>query len=368
MGKIGVKRIIVVIFFVLNILVALCMLATGFSYLVDPQKIHLAAPLGLFFPAFLLGNFAFLVFWLFVRPVRVWLPLAAFVLCYTPTRMYIGLHPSSKIPDHAVTFMSYNVHDFGGTDTNKLNKDDNQLVHYILRLDTDIACLQECKANKLSDEMYDLLYERYPYHHYSEQGKGLTSLSIYSKYPIQKVDSIPCDTIHSISLAYTLLLPKGSVMIINNHFESNKFSIEKKKDWREMMLGELQKDSVKAESKYIFARFTEMALRRNAQVKAVADYIDMYSDVPMIVCGDLNEIPISYNYQLIAKNFTDCFRDAGWGFGWTYCNHGMRVRIDNILCSTNIEPYKCEVLRDEKCSDHYPIICWMNFKETETTQ
>ncbi len=360
-GLAGIKRIVVTVFFVVNSVVVGGLLLTGYSYLIDPAVVRYAAPLGLLFPAFLVANAVCLVLWLLLAVWRVWLPIVGFLLCYTPLTMYFAMHPTASIPDDAITIMSYNVHDFAGTETAPQEKYDNAIVPYILSHDADIVCLQECSPDKLCDSLFATLYAHYPYHHYSSQGKALTSLSVYSKYPIQKVDSIACDTIANISVAYTILLPRGTVMVVNNHFESNKFTPEKKKEWRGLMKGELATDSAKVESKYIFARFTEMALRRNKQMKAVEAYLSLYDDVPTIVCGDFNEIPLSYNHHLLARHYNDCFRTTGWGCGWTYCNHGMRVRIDNILCSPHLVPYRCRVLKDEKLSDHYPVVCYLNF-------
>ncbi len=362
MVRLKIVKILRSILFFLNILVVVGILLTGYSYLVDPIRLPFFAPLGLLFPFFLVGNFVFLVLWLLIKPLKSLLPIAVFVVCYPPVSMYIGLNIKSGVPENAIKVMTYNVLDFKGMNK-ELTKDDNQIVYFILNEDADIVCLQECPVGNLSQDMYDRLYERYPYHHFTNQGKGLTSLSVYSKYEITRVDSIPCDTCSNISVAYTVVLPEGYAMVVNNHFESNKFKPDRKKDFRTMMLGELETDSARIESRYIYQQYKDVALRRNAQVKAVEEFLELNSDVPTILCGDFNDTPISYNYHVIARHLTDCFRSTGLGFGWTYCHNGMRVRIDNIMCSSQFEAYKCKVLSDITYSDHYPVVCWLNFKE-----
>ncbi len=348
----------------INLLVILLMLLTGFSYLVAPTRLPIVAPMGLLFPFFLASNLAFLVLWLMVRWRYAWVPILAFVLCYTPVHRYISFAFSTNLPEGALKVLSYNVLEFKGMNK-ELTRDDNQLVYFLLNTDADIMCLQECAEKNLSEEMYAQLYEKYPYHHFANQGKELTTLSIYSKYEILRVDSIPCDTCKCISLAYTVVLPKGYAMIVNNHFESNKFAPKRKSEFRNLMLGELGRDSARAESKYIYRQFSEIAQRRTSQVQAVRDFLDLNSDVPTILCGDFNDIPISYNYNLIYQALTDCFHHVGLGPGWTYCHNGMRVRIDNIMCSSHFIPYRCKVLSSVNYSDHYPVLAWLDFREEE---
>ncbi len=359
-----IAKSIVTVILAVNVLFVLGMFLTGFSYLVDPAKFRYAAAMGMFFPFFAAANLAFLVFWVITKPVCALLPFISLVLSYTPVRMYASFHRGGDVPSGALKIMTYNVLGFHGMEGRELDRKDNPIVYYLTDSDADVICLQECTEKDLSKEMFALLEEKYPYHHFSNQGKGMTSLAVYTKYPIIKVDSIPCDTCSNISVAYTISFPQGYGVVVNNHFESNKFEPEKKKDFRRVIVGDLKKDSARAEGRYLLSRFTEMAVKRSAQTKAVAGYLEINRDVPVILCGDFNDTPISHNHHVIARLLKDCFREKGFGFGWTYTHDGMRVRIDNIMCSDHFEPYACKVMSDVKYSDHYPVVCWLGFKET----
>ncbi len=365
MAKSGMAKGIINIIFFANILVVVLMSVTGYSYLIDPAKLPFAATWGMVFPLFAAADFLFLVFWLLLKPVKAFLPFAAFVFCYIPVRMYVGINPASKAPEGAMKVMSYNVLGFTGMDDNKLSKDSNRLVYFLVDNNPDILCMQEYEERNLSEDMIRMLCDKYPYHHFSDRGKGLSVLAIYSKYAITRIDSIPCDTCRNMSVAYTLSLPKGKVMVVNNHFESNKFSVEQKQKFKTIMLGDMDKDSMRMESKNIYMRLTEMSVKRNSQAKAVAEFVNMHKDMPVILCGDFNEVPVSYNRHIIAKLLNDCFFCAGLGLGWTYCHNGLRVRIDNIMCSDHFKPYECKVLSGVTYSDHYPITCRLNFEGKE---
>ncbi|MCD7714769.1 MAG: endonuclease/exonuclease/phosphatase family protein [Prevotella sp.] len=347
----------------LDIIAAAGMILTGYSFLIDPARWPYAAVAGMFFPFFAAATLLLIVLWLFLKPRLSLLPILAMIVCYQPVRMYVGIVPEKSVPDGAIKVMSYNVLDFVGMENNRLPWHDNPLVFYLIDTDADVLCLQECGRDHLAADMKTLLKEKYPYQHYAEQGKGGTSLAVYSKHPIVRVDSIACDTSRCRSLAYTIALPGIEAMVVNNHFESNKFGDGGKKDFRKVMHGKMQRDSAAVASKYIFSRFAEKAVLRSAQTKAVAQFLNERKDVPTILCGDFNDMPISANYHRIARLLDDCFRAAGFGFGWTYCHDGMRVRIDNIFCSRHFVPYSCKVLSDPDYSDHRPVVCYLGLKE-----
>ncbi len=350
----------------INVGVVALMVATGYSYLIDPSKASFFATWGMIFPFFLIVNLIFLIFWLIFKPFKALLSFLALVVCYFPVRMYIGINPSSSdIPEDAIKVMSYNVLNFSGMPDNKLSRDTNQLVYYLVDADCDILCLQEANDKSLTERMRQKLQSKYPYHEHSDRDSKSTYLSIYSKYPVTKVDTIPYESQHNLSLAYTLSTPKGDILVVNNHLESNKLSPEEKEKFKSMMTGDMDRDSARAETKTLYTKLTETAVIRNGQAKAVAEYVAMHKDVPIILCGDFNETPVSYNHHIIEKQLTDCFMHKGMGFGWSYCHSGLRVRIDNIMCSDHFTPHKCKVLSDVDYSDHYPIVCWLSFNEKE---
>ncbi len=361
--KLKIAKTVITVIFIANVLVIAGMLVSGFSFLLDPSKFRYVAPMGMLFPFFAAANFAFLVLWLFLKPLKALFPFIALVACYVPVRKYVSFSRETMAPEGAIKVMSYNALDFKGMENHLLDRRDNQLVYFLIAENADVICLQECREGGVSKEMYALLEEQYPYHHYCSQGKSFTSLSLYSKYPVMRVDSIPCDTMAVSSVAYTIATPKGYAIVINNHFESNRFTNENKKEFRNLMHGGMKNDSAKIESRYMYSRFQAMSIRRRPQVKAVASYIKRNKDVPIILCGDFNEIPISYNHYILDKVLTDCFREAGFGFGWTYAHNGMRVRIDNIMCSEHFTPYNCKVLSDITYSDHFPIVCELDLND-----
>jgi hypothetical protein len=129
--------------------------------------------------------------------------------------------------------------------------------------------------------------------------------------------------------------------------------------------GDMEKDSMKSGSKFYLKKLSASAQKRAPQAELVSEFIKENSNISTIVCGDFNDIPLSYTHYVISDGLTDCYQKRGRGFGFSYCHNAMRVRIDHILCSPDINPIKCWVDSDIKLSDHYPIIshCLLENKE-----
>ena len=81
---------------------------------------------------------------------------------------------------------------------------------------------------------------------------------------------------------------------------------------------------------------------------------------PVIVCGDFNEPPLSYNYRQMQKaGFVDSFTKAGRGIKPTYAWKLPLLRIDYIWSKDGVTPL-CFKRYRYKASDHYPIM--LDFK------
>lgn len=115
----------------------------------------------------------------------------------------------------------------------------------------------------------------------------------------------------------------------------------------------------KQASKNIVKQLLTASRQRAPQAEAVATFIRSHhhgdGGTPIIVCGDFNDIPQSYTHHAIAAQMTDCYQTTARGMGYSFSRYGMRVRIDNVLCTKDITPYNFRVDDSITASDHYPI-------------
>ena len=166
----------------------------------------------------------------------------------------------------------------------------------------------------------------------------------------------------NLSGAFLLDIDGDDVVVICNHLETTGLTLEERENFKDMLKGNLESHTVKTESKRLIDQLGESARTRAPQAQAVARYIRKHAYQSVICMGDFNDSPLSYAHHTIDKELTDCYVASGNGPGISYHLSGFYVRIDNIFCSDDWEPYGCTVDRSVKASDHYPIMGWLKKK------
>lgn len=337
-----------------NVATAVLMWLVGFSDYANPVDHPYIATAGLLFPAFLLLNLCFLVFWILFKWRMTIIPILGYAAAIVPLRIYFPINVSSTPPDGAVKFISYNVQNFSGD----INGDSfEQITDYLKNSEADIVCLQESGLGSHDGSVLDSIFEHSSLDMVSKTNGS--TISIYTRYPIVRKERIEYTSDNNGSMAYYLKMDGDTVLVINNHFESTHLSLNERERYKDMLKGEMENDTARAESKRLVKRLGESAQIRAPQADAVHAYIANHSEYPIIVCGDFNDNPISYTHRIVAKGLTDCYVETGIGLGLSYNPKGFFVRIDNILCSEKFKPYNCKVDNKIEASDHYPIVCWL---------
>lgn len=340
------------------------MLLVGNADRVDPAAHPAIANITLAFPALLAVNAAFLVFWLMAKPRWAALPVGGFILCYGPVRTYCPLNITKPVPKGAIKVLSYNIWSLSSWKDSTQNC---EIADYLLRQDADIVCLEEAGLDKWKRTRFDkIMAAKYGYRDSSKVEGIVDEIDIFSKFPIVGKEKVKYPSRTNNSAAFHLLIGGDTVTVVANHFESNGFSPTQKERFKQMVKGGLEVDSAKVESKALFARLVEVAARRAPQADSVAAYIAARPGRSFIVCGDFNDTPISYVRRTVAKGLTDCYVETGNGPGISYHSNAFFVRIDNILCSKDWQPYGCKVDNTIGASDHYPIYCWLKKKPKQS--
>ncbi|MBV8327162.1 endonuclease/exonuclease/phosphatase family protein [Chryseobacterium sp.] len=91
------------------------------------------------------------------------------------------------------------------------------------------------------------------------------------------------------------------------------------------------------------------------QVKKIRKIIDL-SPYPVILAGDFNSVPNSYEYYNLGKDLQDAFLVAGKGSASSFHDYKVPLRIDYIFTSKSIIPLSYKVDNSVELSDHYPVI------------
>ena len=313
---------------------------------VSPDIIPRFSLLTLAFPIFLCANILFLVFWLLFHARLAWVPIVGALVVGGYIIDYCPLHfgaDSQDSNDSTITVISYNVGHM------KTDEQRAELLHFLSTTDADIVCLQEFEKQFLNNHK-DWL-DSTAYH--TLQGG---SLAILSRLPYLG------DTIHieyptrgNHSLACWMDFGGDSLLLVNNHLESNQLSEEEKNEYTNTII-DPHRQTIKSSSRMLLDKLSEAAAYRGAQTDSICALLDRYAAYTSIVCGDLNETPVSYTYQQFARRLTSAHREAGNGPGFTYSRRSFPVRIDHLFYSDNWACTSCCIDRTVSASDHYPLI------------
>lgn len=336
-----------------NIASIVIMLLVGNAGRLSPVEHPLLSSFSLAFPALLLINVCFLVFFAFFKRKYLVVPILGFIVCYPSIRRYCPLNISKEVPAGSIKVLTYNVFNFnkGGTSENG----HFPALEYILGSDADIVCLQEAwlDAEKLAS-----LKDTYKYiDTVCDKATG-ESLALLSKFRILSKTRVSYPSRANMSAAFKVLIDKDMVTVINNHFETSGLSLADRKGFKNMVKGKTGRDSMRMESKRLLVKLGESGRIRAPQAEAVARFV-RDSCKSVILCGDFNDSPLSYTHHVLERKLTDCYIETGNGPGISYHYNAIFVRIDNLMCSSDWQPYKCKVDNSVDASDHYPVLCWL---------
>lgn len=339
-----------------NLTSSLLLLLSCWSVYLVPADYPRLSLFGLTFPFFVIINLLFLFFWLIFHIRYSWIPFAALVLSIPFIRDYWPVNWKTEPPEKCLKVLTYNVAYFGGAEESK-KQEENDVLKYILASDADIICLQEASGpvRKVLDEKM----RQAGYHIPKVVNTGRELLEhAYFKMPVLSVEAIKYDSETNGSIAYHLLCDGDTLLVINNHFESNRLTVEDKTVYKNMIF-DPQKETMENGMRLLMRKMAHASALRSPQVDIVNKYIKRDRSPYVLVCGDFNDSPISYTCNRFGKNLTSSFVESGNGPGFSYNKDLFYVRIDHIFHSENMKSYATQVDRSIKTSDHYPMITYI---------
>lgn len=347
------KRVSTSIFLGANLCTILLLwLCVGLTY-ISPEIIPRMSVLTLAFPAFLIVDLLFIVFWLLFRARLVWVPIVGALLVGGYILDYCPLHffgnNSSETGDGTLSIVSFNVGYM------KTEEQKEELMRFINTTDADIVCLQEFNKNYL--KVYKEWFDSTAYH-----ALQLNTVAVLSRLPfLSDTIRIEYPTRHNHSMACWIDYHGDSLLIVNNHLESNGLTPEEKDEYTSSIT-DPHSEAIKSSSRMLVSKLSEAAAYRGAQADTIRAIVERNAAHPTIVCGDFNDTPVSYAYQRIARRLTSAYRKAGSGLGFTYTRRSFPVRIDHLFFSDDWTCTSCRIDRTVSLSDHYPIIVRLSKK------
>lgn len=345
------KRLAISLFLGANlcntILLWLCVALT----FVPPDIIPRLSLLTLAFPVFLAIEILFILFWLIFYIRMAWtsvvglLAVSSYILDYSP----LHFTDNTDKADGTMTVISYNVGDLSS------KEQQGELFQFLGTTDADIICLQEVTSHLLKNNKEWIDSAAY-------QILQSGSIAILSRHPfLSDTIRINFPTRSNRSIACWIDLNGDSLLLINNHLESNHLSVEEKNEFVNTIT-DPHRQTIKSSSRRLMGKLSEAAGYRGAQADSVCAFVNQHASHPTIVCGDLNETPISYVYRQLDRHLLSAYREAGYGPGFSYSRRSFPVRIDHLFHSPHWTCIACRIDRTIPLSDHYPLIVHLQRK------
>lgn len=351
-----------------NIAVCGAFLLCAFSQQIPTEKLPVVSLAGMAFPIVLGAVVFFLLFWLFFHRRYGWLSALTLIVCGSQVYTMCPLNISDiRAPKGALKVLSYNV-------LSITDKPDDPILQYLSRSRADIICLQE--ASEYNLKRYDQKAEwmkAYPYRSYRMPHGGTSEardITCISRYPILSISNVGFPDSGNGYTRFTLDVNGDTITLFNCHLQSFGLNDTDKNFWEEI-LSHPKENIPTSGTKGLLKKLRDANAKRSMQADKLAKDIeealgDGDSPRTVIVCGDFNDTPISYSHYRLSRLLKDAHTLSGNGFGFSYNRNKMFFRIDHILASPNLKPYRCKVDRSIKQSDHFPIFSSFVYRKEGT--
>lgn len=330
---------------------------SALSPFVDPSKLVIPAFFGLSFWVFFFANLLILFILIILKSRRTLLiPITALLMSIPGFRKSFSFGESVEAED-SISIMTYNVGVFRDykIKSRSVAEVKESLIELIKENKPDILCLQE--SGKWPENTAKDFAKKTGYKYYRYKNNGN---SYFSVYPIKDVNFCKEENIDKFADIKKIVIDKEKEFyLVNCHFNSFGIStqeIEYINDTKNIV-----KDSETLGKSVITKLSNGFKLRADNTDILLKNLPD--DDIPMIICGDFNDTPLSYTYnQMKLSGMKDAFLTASHGIGKTYCGPLPLLRIDYFWYNDRIDIYNYQRIK-RTTSDHYPLMIEFDIKE-----
>ena len=317
---------------VLHLLIIVLLFGTVMNAYIPPSVAGFLNLLSLAFPVLIIANVLLLIFWIITWRKRSVIFLLLSLCFITPTRRWIN-YTSEKKEKPNLKLLSLNGK-FG-----KMGND--EIYSYIHKENPDVVFFQEFD-NKQKPEGYNFAGKNYAY------------IKIFSKFPISETGLIKTDVNNGLSIYADIKINGKTIRFVNIYMEP--FFLEKK-----MVRPTSDMNRNEEKARKVLHMLIPTFKKHETEINQIKDFINA-SPYPVIVGGDFNAVPNSYEYYKVSECLQDVFLKAGKGSGTSFHDFKFPLKIDHVFASESITPISYKVDRTVRISDHFPVIATFNIK------
>lgn len=175
-------------------------------------------------------------------------------------------------------------------------------------------------------------------------------LAIFSRFPIVRRGVISFGKLSQNHAMWADLVRPShdTIRVFNAHLQSMSLAEE------DIVAASTTKSGLRYKSLGLLRRFRNGAIARARQTDTLVARIAR-SPYPVLLTGDLNDLPYSYPYDQLADHLQNAWASTGLGIGATYHGKLPGLRIDQQFASKEWEVLGCRVHREIVWSDHFPV-------------
>lgn len=307
------------------------------SVLVSPLTFKFSGVLSFGIPLVLIFNFIYLIISLILKWKTGFVAFFLLVIAFPFYPLILGFDLERSTDQEGFSVLNYNTQRYHFPESsNEMGK----LEDWILENESEIICLQEFAygSKRSSGLINNSNYNRF-------FGGYANSFAILSKFPIINTGQLFEDNQTNNVTYADLKIDTDTVRVYNIHLQSMGINPDKIQST----------EGIKNEYENIAIKFINASTERTRQIRVIEENISQCK-YPVILAGDFNDVPFSYNYFKMRGVLKNAFEEAGSGFGITYNGKIPYLRIDNQFYSEGLEALSFSTLNDINYSDHFPLV------------
>lgn len=353
-------KVVRIILLIINIIAALAWVATTLAGTFAPSTSIWPSLLAYIAIPALAVNLLFVLLWLLMRRWYCLLSVAAIAVRYTFLGLFFQIGGASSFAADGkdagtLQLLSFNVHQFGGAGIESRPTDSiaDAFLSLIREERPDVLCLQEFSRPKGVHVVDSLMLMGYN-HFFSSAGSthAPAGTTVFSKLPFTYVKKIDQQKV-----MVEMLLGERRMRLCCIHMGSYSFDNEDRED-----IAQLRHGMIDSTSQRTLSKVKQTILYHEKEWNEQLRPLLAECSTPVVVAGDMNDIPGSWLYSRFAELLHDTYCDEGSGFGATYNGHFPRFRIDMVWRSEHFSTCAYRRIRTA-ISDHHPVTVTLQLQE-----
>ncbi|WP_431611258.1 endonuclease/exonuclease/phosphatase family protein [Chryseobacterium sp. 'Rf worker isolate 10'] len=321
-------KIFRLILFILHLGILFLLLGTLLNAYVPPKIFPWFNLLSLGFPVLMISYIILTVFWVFSWKKRAFVFMFMGLAFINPVKRWVN-YSSPKNGDSEIKVVSFNTRANSGRV--------EEIGAYLKSQNADVIFLQEDSGASYEFEGY-------------QKTNPAGGFAILTRYKIisQKAIDPQDENIRVPGLQADIEINGRVYRFIDVYLHPFRFD-------KDMVRLNGNTDANEQKVKDVVKRLIPTFKKHQEQINFIRQSVEN-SPYPVILAGDFNSVPNSYEYYHLSDGLEDAFLAAGKGSATSFHDYKFPIRIDYVFSSKSLKAISYEVDRSIHISDHYPVI------------